>query len=55
MLVRMLQSEQSAISQQCNVSIGFGIGFERMVMFGTGMANIRDTVAFARHPHHCRL
>ena len=27
---------------------GFGIGFERMVMYTTGMDNIRDTIPFPR-------
>jgi asparaginyl-tRNA synthetase len=27
---------------------GFGLGFERMVMFVTGMANIRDVIPFPR-------
>ena len=29
---------------------GFGLGFERMVQFVTGMANIRDVIAFPRTP-----
>ncbi len=29
---------------------GFGLGFERMVLFITGMANIRDVIAFPRTP-----
>ena len=29
---------------------GFGLGFERLVMFVTGMANIRDTIPFPRTP-----
>jgi asparaginyl-tRNA synthetase len=29
---------------------GFGLGFERMVRFCTGMANIRDVIPFARTP-----
>ncbi|MCO5241387.1 MAG: asparagine--tRNA ligase [Chitinophagaceae bacterium] len=29
---------------------GFGLGFERMVQFVTGMSNIRDTIAFPRTP-----
>jgi asparaginyl-tRNA synthetase len=31
---------------------GFGLGFERMLMFVTGMANIRDVIPFARTPGH---
>jgi len=29
---------------------GFGLGFERMVLFVTGMSNIRDVIAFPRTP-----
>ncbi|MBD0374556.1 MAG: asparagine--tRNA ligase [Flavisolibacter sp.] len=29
---------------------GFGLGFERMVQFVTGMGNIRDVIAFPRSP-----
>ena len=30
---------------------GFGLGFERMVMFTTGMSNIRDVIPFPRTPN----
>jgi asparaginyl-tRNA synthetase len=29
---------------------GFGLGFERLVQFMTGMANIRDVMPFPRTP-----
>ena len=29
---------------------GFGLGFERMLMFVTGVSNIRDVIPFARTP-----
>jgi len=29
---------------------GFGLGFERILMFGTGVSNIRDVIPFARTP-----
>jgi asparaginyl-tRNA synthetase len=29
---------------------GFGLGFERMMLFVTGMTNIRDVIAFPRAP-----
>jgi len=29
---------------------GFGLGFERMMMFVTGMKNIRDVIPFPRTP-----
>ncbi len=34
---------------------GFGLGFERMLMFATGMANIRDVIPFARTPGTCEF
>ena len=32
---------------------GFGLGFERMLMYLTGMANIRDVIPFPRTPKNC--
>ncbi len=29
---------------------GFGLGFERLIMFITGMSNIRDVIPFPRTP-----
>jgi len=34
---------------------GFGMGFERMLMFVTGMKNIRDVLPFPRTPGHCEF
>lgn len=34
---------------------GFGAGFERLLMFVTGMTNIRDVIPFARTPGHCEF
>lgn len=34
---------------------GFGLGFERMVQFVTGMGNIRDVIAFPRTPKNCEF
>ncbi len=31
---------------------GFGLGFERLLMFVTGVANIRDVIPFPRTPRH---
>ena len=31
---------------------GFGLGFERLVQFITGMTNIRDVIPFPRFPSH---
>ena len=32
---------------------GFGLGFERLVLFVTGMQNIRDVIPFPRYPNAC--
>ena len=34
---------------------GFGLGFERMVLFVTGMSNIRDVIAFPRTPQNAEF
>ena len=34
---------------------GFGLGFERCVMYLTGMANIRDVLPFPRTVKNCEL
>ena len=34
---------------------GFGLGFERLVMYLSGMENIRDVIPFARTPRHCEF
>ena len=34
---------------------GFGMGFERMLMFATGVSNIRDVIPFARTPGNCEF
>lgn len=34
---------------------GFGAGFERILMFVTGMKNIRDVIPFARTPGNCEF
>lgn len=34
---------------------GFGMGFERMLMFVTGVGNIRDVIPFARTPGHAEF
>lgn len=34
---------------------GYGLGFERCVMYLTGMSNIRDVVPFPRTVNHCEL
>jgi asparaginyl-tRNA synthetase len=34
---------------------GFGLGFERMVLFVTGMSNIRDVIPFPRTPKNAEF
>jgi asparaginyl-tRNA synthetase len=34
---------------------GFGLGFERLVMYLSGMENIRDVIPFPRTPRHCEF
>ncbi|MGY3054087.1 asparaginyl-tRNA synthetase [Pedobacter sp. UYEF25] len=34
---------------------GFGLGFERLVLFVTGMTNIRDVIAFPRYPKNAEF
>ncbi|KAF5074753.1 Asparagine--tRNA ligase [anaerobic digester metagenome] len=34
---------------------GFGLGFERLLLFVTGMTNIRDVIPFPRTPNNCEF
>ena len=34
---------------------GFGLGFERLIQFVTGMENIRDVIPFPRTPKHAEF
>ncbi|MDA3881511.1 MAG: asparagine--tRNA ligase [Prolixibacteraceae bacterium] len=34
---------------------GFGLGFERLITFVTGMTNIRDVIPFPRSPKNCEF
>jgi len=34
---------------------GFGLGFERLVLFATGMGNIRDVIPFPRTPQNAEF
>ena len=36
-----------------NVHAGFGLGFERLLMYLTGMENIRDVIPYPRTPNNC--
>lgn len=35
------------------VHSGFGMGFERLIMYLTGVENIRDVIPFPRTPKNC--
>ena len=35
------------------VHSGFGLGFERLILFCTGMDNIRDVIPYPRWPGNC--
>ena len=37
------------------VHSGFGLGFERLVQFATGMGNIRDVIPFPRSPQNAEF
>jgi asparaginyl-tRNA synthetase len=37
------------------VHAGYGLGFERMIMYMTGMQNIRDVLPFPRVPKHAEF
>ena len=37
------------------VHSGFGLGFERLILFCTGMENIRDVIPFPRYPGHAEF
>ncbi|MFA6263574.1 MAG: asparagine--tRNA ligase [Candidatus Babeliales bacterium] len=34
---------------------GFGLGLERLILFATGMENIRDVIPFPRYPKHAEF
>jgi len=34
---------------------GYGLGFERLVCYVTGVSNIRDAIAFPRYPGSCEF
>lgn len=34
---------------------GWGMGFERLVLFATGLDNIRDAIPMPRVPDSCRM
>ena len=34
---------------------GFGMGFERLIMYVTGVENIRDVIPYPRTPNNCEF
>ena len=38
-----------------NIHSGFGLGFERLLMYLTGMENIRDVIPYPRTPKNCEF
>ena len=36
-----------------NIHSGFGMGFERLIMYLTGVENIRDVIPYPRTPKNC--
>ena len=34
---------------------GFGLGFERLVVYATGLDNVRDVIPFPRTPNNARF
>ena len=34
---------------------GFGLGFERLILFATGLENIREVIPFPRWPGHAEF
>ena len=34
---------------------GFGVGFERLIMYITGVENIRDVIPYPRTPNNCEF
>ena len=38
-----------------NIHSGFGLGFERLLMYITGIENIRDVIPFPRTPNNCEF
>ena len=37
------------------VHSGFGMGFERLLIYLTGVDNIRDVIAYPRTPNNCEF
>ena len=39
----------------CAKHAGYGLGFERLIMYVTGMSNIRDVIPFPRTVGNCEF
>ena len=47
---------EHSVSRQTTTKVsGFGLGFERLVQFVTGMGNIRDVIPFPRTPQNAEF
>ena len=49
-MLRSFLTVELGVDEEVADEDGFGLGFERLVLFVTGMANIRDVIAFPRYP-----
>ena len=52
---RRIMSSISISESTVPQDMGFGLGFERCVMYLTGMSNIRDVIPFPRTVNNCEL
>ena len=60
--IREMNVDQESIDWYCNlrkfgtcVHSGFGLGFERLLLYLTGVENIRDVIPFPRTPGSCEF
>lgn len=58
--IKAMNVDQETVNWYCNlrkfgtcVHSGFGMGFERLIMYLTGIENIRDAIPFPRTPGNC--
>ena len=58
--MKELNIDESAVDWFCNLRkyggcyhSGFGMGFERLIIYLTGVENIRDVIPFPRTPNNC--
>ena len=43
-----------AATARCRMPAGFDLGFERILAYVTGLANVRDAIPFPRTPGNAR-